>query len=99
MKPLTIVIALLAFVTQPTFAQDSNKPAAMKPKPTQSLGAFIQPVAATATSSQSDAGRTPNKMIDGSGFDESVPGNGVYVHTNNVSRRVTVCGMALPTRH
>ena len=82
MKSVTILFALAAFVAPFAFAQE--KPAAAKPKPTQSLGAFIQPVGATASSSQSDAGRTPNKMIDGSGFDESIPGNGIYVHTSNV---------------
>ena len=82
MKPVTLLFTLFAVLAPPTFAQE--KPAPAKPKPTQSLGAFIQPVAATASSSQSDAGRTPSKMIDGSGFDESVPGSGVYVHTNNV---------------
>ena len=82
MKPATLLFALFAVIASPTFAQEKSAPA--KPKPTQSLGAFIQPVAATATSSQSDAGRTPSKMIDGSGFDESAPGSGVYIHTNNV---------------
>ena len=51
--------------------------------PTQSLGAFITPVDATASSSQDGAGRTPSKLIDGSGWGESYPGSGVYVHTNN----------------
>ena len=50
---------------------------------TQSLGAFITPVNATASSSQEGAGRTPNKLIDGSGWGETRPGSGVYVHTNN----------------
>ena len=31
---------------------------------TQTIGAFITPVSATASSSQSDAGRTPDKLID-----------------------------------
>ena len=53
-------------------------------KPTQSLGAFIAPVGATASSSQEGAGRVPLKVIDGSGFDENVLGSGVYVHTCNV---------------
>ena len=52
--------------------------------PTQSLGAFITPVDARASSSQEGAGRTPNKLIDGSGWGETKPGSGVYVHTNNV---------------
>lgn len=54
-------------------------------KPTQSLGAFITPVDATASSSQEAAGRTPRKLIDGSGWGETAPGSGVYVHTSNVS--------------
>ena len=84
MKRIVItVFALSALVVSPVFAQ--NNPAALsKSKPTQSLGAFIQPISATATSSQSDAGRTPAKMIDGSGWEESAPESGVYVHTNNV---------------
>jgi len=52
--------------------------------PTQTLGEFITPVDAKASSSQSDAGRTPRKMVDGSGWGELFPGSGVYVHTNNV---------------
>ncbi len=54
--------------------------------PTQSLGAFITPTDAWASSSQATAGRTPRKLIDGSGWGERVPGSGVYVHTNDVSR-------------
>lgn len=52
--------------------------------PTQTLGAFIRPVSATATDSQAAAGRTPDKMIDGSGWDEEKPGSGIYVHTSDV---------------
>ena len=52
--------------------------------PTQSLGAFITPVDATASSSQDGVGRTPSKTIDGSGWGESFPGSGVYVHTSDV---------------
>ena len=52
--------------------------------PTASMGAFIQPVDAAAEDSQSQAGRTPRKMIDGSGWGESFPGSGVYVHCANV---------------
>jgi len=52
--------------------------------PTQSLGAFIAPVDAKASDSQTAAGRTPRKMIDGSGWGESFPGSGVYVHSNAV---------------
>ncbi len=53
------------------------------PPPTQALGAFIVPVDATATSSQTEAGRTPRKMIDGSGLSETFPGSGVFIHTSN----------------
>ena len=77
-------MAVLALFISPHCWAQAGKPPLTKPMPTQSLGAFIQPVSATASSSQSDAGRTPNKMIDGSGWEESFPGNGVYVHTNNV---------------
>ena len=52
--------------------------------PTESLGAFITPISASASSSQSGAGRTPNKLIDGSGFYESEPGSGRYFHTSNI---------------
>jgi len=52
--------------------------------PTQSLGAFITPVDAKASDSQTSAGRTPRKMTDGSGWGETFPGSGVYVHSNNV---------------
>ena len=44
--------------------------------PTASLGAFIQPVGATASSFQF----SPIHTIDGSGWGESFPGSGVYVH-------------------
>jgi len=52
--------------------------------PTASMGAFIRPVDASAENSQSSAGRTARKMIDGSGWGETFPGSGVYVHTANV---------------
>jgi len=52
--------------------------------PTASLGAFIQPADAAAQDSQSQAGRTPRKMIDGSGWGETFPGSGVYVHCADV---------------
>lgn len=50
--------------------------------PTQSLGAFITPVAVAASSAQE--GRAASKLIDGSGWGETFRGSGVYVHTNNV---------------
>ena len=50
--------------------------------PTASLGAFITPVAAEASSQQNS--RTATKLIDGSGWGESFPGSGVYEHTSNV---------------
>lgn len=53
-------------------------------KPTQALGAFIAPVEATASGYQENAGRLPRKVIDGSGWGETYPGSGVYVHGNNV---------------
>ena len=49
---------------------------------TETLGAFLTPVAATASSFQE--GRTASKMIDGSGWGETWHGSGVYVHTANV---------------
>ncbi len=52
--------------------------------PNVTIGAFITPIAATASSSQSGAGRTPGKTIDGSGFDESAPGSAVWVHSSNI---------------
>ena len=46
--------------------------------PTASLGAFVTPVEATASGSQD--GRPPAHLIDGSGWGETYPGSGVYVH-------------------
>ena len=54
------------------------------PAPTASIGAFIAPVSATASSVQNGTGRAASKTIDGSGLREFLPGRGVYVHTNNV---------------
>ncbi len=62
-----------------------SSPLALLQTPTQSIGAFITPIDAAATSSQDGAGRTARKMIDGSGWDETTPGSGIYVHSNNVS--------------
>ena len=50
--------------------------------PTASLGAFIQPVGATASSFQF----SPIHTIDGSGWGESFPGSGVYVHTTEAGQ-------------
>lgn len=52
--------------------------------PTALMGAFIQPAEADAESSQSQAGRTPRKMIDGSGWGETFPGSGLFVHSASV---------------
>ncbi len=61
-------------------------PSAAAPgRPTQSLGAFITPADAWASSSQTAAGRTPRKLIDGSGWGETARGSGVYVHTSDVA--------------
>lgn len=54
------------------------------PPTNATIGAFITPVDATASSSQSGAGRTPRKTIDGSGWDETLPGSAVYVHTAQI---------------
>ncbi len=51
---------------------------------TPTIGAFITPVDATASSSQEGAGRTPRRLIDGSSWDETFPGSGVWVHSSNV---------------
>ena len=51
---------------------------------TATLGAFITPVKATASSAQEGAGRTARRLIDGSGWEETRPGSGVYVHTADV---------------
>lgn len=53
--------------------------------PTQTLGAFLTPVDASASSSQAGAGRTASRLIDSSGWGETVPGSGQFVHTSNVS--------------
>lgn len=52
---------------------------------TATRGAFLTPTDATASSFQEGAGRGPRKLIDGSGWGETRPGSGVYVHTANVS--------------
>lgn len=49
----------------------------------QSLGAFLTPTDARASSAQEGAGRTPRRLIDGSGWGEERPGGGGYVHTSN----------------
>jgi len=53
--------------------------------PTQTLGAFLTPVDASASRSQAGAGRTASRLVDGSGWGETVPGSGQFVHTDNVS--------------
>ena len=58
--------------------------ASPSPTPTQSLGAFLTPTDAWASSSQAAAGRTARKLIDGSGWGETARGSGVYVHTSDV---------------
>ena len=58
--------------------------AAPSPTPTQSMGAFLTPTDAWASSSQAAAGRTARKLIDGSGWGETSRGSGVYVHTSDV---------------
>ena len=63
---------------------NTQHPTTNNPPATQSLGAFLTPIDARASSSQAGAGRTPNKLIDSSGWGETKPGTGVYVHTNNV---------------
>ena len=73
-------LAGLGFVVAALRAQGGTPASA----PTQTLGAFITPVDASASSAQEGAGRTARKLIDGSGWGETVPGSGVYVHTNNV---------------
>ncbi len=52
--------------------------------PTASIGAFIKPIAAKASSWQENAGRSAQKLIDGSGWGETWPGSGTYVHVNDV---------------
>ena len=52
--------------------------------PTASIGAIIQPVAAKASHWQENAGRSPQKLIDSSGWGETWPGSGVYAHVNDV---------------
>ena len=63
----------------------SAAPTPTQSVPTQALGAFITPTDAWASSSQASAGRTPRKLIDGSGWGETAPGSAVYVHTSDVS--------------
>ena len=72
-RAVLVFLAGCAFAPSPVIAQ------------TASLGAFVTPTDATASSSQEGAGRSPRKLIDGSGWGETRPGSGVYVHTANVS--------------
>ncbi len=53
--------------------------------PTASLGDFIVPVSASGTPGQAGTGREPSTTIDGSGWRESYPGSGVFVHGNSAS--------------
>lgn len=74
---MRIVKAVCAFLAVlPTWQAESRLP--VSTKPTQSIGAFIKPIAVTATDSQTGAGRTPDKTIDESGWDEEKPGSGLY---------------------
>ena len=62
-----------------------NRAHAQTPTITATIGDFIAPVAASASSAQTDAGRIASRLIDGSGWAESAPGSGVYLHTSNAS--------------
>lgn len=76
--PMLRALILALFVLVAPFATASPPP------PTQSLGAFLTPTDAWASSSQASAGRTARKLIDGSGWGETARGSGVYVHTSDV---------------
>lgn len=67
------------------FATIAHSDAPPSGTPTQTLGAFLTPIDASASSSQADAGRTASRLIDGSGWGETVLGSGQFVHTDNVS--------------
>ena len=56
---------------------------AQTPALTATIGDFITPVAANASSAQTDAGRTATRLIDGSGWAQSAPGSGLYLHSAN----------------
>lgn len=66
-----------------TFALTASLAVSGSAQAPQSLGAFIRPIAATASDSQSSAGRTADKMIDGSGWSEEKQGTGIYIHTSD----------------
>jgi len=53
-----------------------------EPSVTQTLGAFIKPVEAKASTVQ--AGRVATRLVDESGWGETLPGSGIYGHSNNV---------------
>lgn len=61
---------------------------------TASLGAFITPVDAAASSFQEAAGRSPRKLIDGSGWSETWRGSGVYIHVANAAEMWNGAGNA-----
>jgi hypothetical protein len=82
LPPLMLPVLLTAFAI-PVFLRAAQEPSVPE-KSTATLGAFIMPVDAQASSAQLNAGRTPRRLIDGSGWGETRPGSAVFVHSNNV---------------
>ena len=80
---LIVVSLTFAFVAEPfQTARAQALPDAKAASPRR--GAFLTPVSASATSAQTDAGRTAQRLIDGSGWGEDPPFSGTYLHTSNV---------------
>ncbi len=80
LKPFVVAASLAASSLLSTCWQRAEPGAR-----TESLGAFVTPVSASASSVQAAAGRTATKLMDGSGWGETSPGSGVYVHSNRVA--------------
>jgi hypothetical protein len=77
--PSGLSALLCVALSLPVFAQQIAAPSV-----SATLGNFITPVETTASSAQSGAGRTAQRLIDSSGWGETAPGSGVFVHSANV---------------
>ena len=79
-----LFLTLFASLVSVFACKTSHSQKAAAHRPTETIGAFITPTNASASSSQPGAGRIANKLIDGSGFYEIEAGTGCYVHTNEI---------------
>jgi len=73
MRTVCSVVVLTAWASGHAFAADAG------------LGEAIVPIAATASSTQTES-KAPEHLLDGSGLSETSPGSGVWVHGNNAFR-------------